>query len=60
MRGGELSSIGADAPHDKALGRGHACTKDSARATGDARDALGRAKEAKALREQFGLAGPDK
>jgi hypothetical protein len=55
--GGEVSSIGAGAAHDKALGRGHACTKDSARVTGDA---LGRAKEAKALRERYGLAGPDK
>ena len=36
------------AAHDKVLGRDHAWTKDSARITADALDALGRAEEAKA------------
>ena len=34
-------------------------TKDSARVTADAFDALGRAEEAKALRERYGLTGPE-
>jgi hypothetical protein len=47
------------AAHDKVLGRDHAWTKDSARVTADALDALGRAKEAKALRERHGVASSD-
>ena len=45
------------AAHDKALGRDHPWTKDSARVTADALDALGRTEEAKALRERYGLTG---
>ena len=45
---------GAVAAHDKALGRDHAWTKESARVTADALDALGRTEEAKALRERYG------
>jgi tetratricopeptide (TPR) repeat protein len=41
--------------HDKALGRDHPRTKDSARVTADALDALGRTEEAKALRERYGV-----
>ena len=48
------------AAHDKALGRDHAWTKDSARVTADALDALGRAEEAKALRERYGVTEPEK
>jgi hypothetical protein len=44
----------------KALGRDHSWTKDSGHVTADALDALGRTEEAKALRERYGLAGPDK
>jgi hypothetical protein len=44
------------ATHEVAPGLNHAWTKDSARVTADALDALGRAEEAKALREQYGLA----
>jgi hypothetical protein len=40
----------AFAAHDKVLGRDHAWTKDSARVTADALEALGRTEEAKALR----------
>jgi hypothetical protein len=43
------------AAHDKVLGRHHAWTKDSARITADALDALGRTEDAKALRERYGL-----
>jgi hypothetical protein len=43
------------AAHDKALGRDHAWTKDSARVTANALDALGRTEEAKALRERYGV-----
>jgi hypothetical protein len=43
--------------HDKVLGQNHDWTKDSARATADALDALGRAEEAKVLRERYGVAG---
>jgi tetratricopeptide repeat protein len=46
--------------HDKTLGRDHDLTKDSARITADALDALGRPEEAKALREQYGVAGQGK
>jgi tetratricopeptide (TPR) repeat protein len=48
------------AAHDKALGRGHAWTMDSARVTADALDALGRAEEAKALRERYGVTEPER
>ena len=48
------------AAHDKALGRDDAWTKDSARVTADALDALGRAEDAKALRERYGLTPPEK
>ena len=41
------------------LGRDNAWTKDSARVTADALDALGRTEEAKALRERYGLAGSE-
>jgi Tetratricopeptide repeat len=47
------------AAHDKALGRDHPWTKDSARVTADALDALGRTEEAKALREQYGITPPE-
>jgi hypothetical protein len=50
---------GAVAAHDKALGRDHAWTKESARVTADALDALGRTEDAKALREQYGVASSD-
>ena len=46
--------------HDKVLGRDHRWTKDSARVTADALDALGRTEEAKALRERYGLTPPEK
>jgi tetratricopeptide (TPR) repeat protein len=45
--------------HDHALGRGHSWTKDSARVTADALDALGRTEEAKALRERYGVVEPE-
>jgi hypothetical protein len=44
---------------DKAFGR-NAETTSSARVTADALDALGRSEEAKALREQYGITGPEK
>jgi tetratricopeptide (TPR) repeat protein len=47
------------AAHDKALGRDHAWTKDSARVTADALDSLARTEEAKALRERYGIAGSE-
>jgi len=43
------------AAHEKLLGRHHPWTKDSARVTADALDALGRTEEAKELRERYGL-----
>ena len=43
----------------KLLGRDHAWTKDSARVTADALDALGRTEEAKALRERYGVTPPE-
>ena len=46
--------------NDKVLGRDHAWTKGSARVTADALDALGRAEEAKALRERYGVTEPEK
>jgi hypothetical protein len=48
------------AVHDKAFGRNHAWTKDSARVTAAALDALGRTEEAKAVREQYGVTEPEK
>src|SRR5262249_22436136 len=45
--------------HDEVLGRNHALTKDSARVTADALYALGRAEEAKALRERYGVTSAD-
>jgi NB-ARC domain len=54
-----LSQI-ALAAHDKTLGRDHAWTKDSAYVTVDALDAWGLTGEAKALREKYGLAEPEK
>jgi len=45
--------------HDKGLGRDHPWTKDSARVTAAALDALGRTEEAKALRERYGLTEPE-
>jgi hypothetical protein len=45
--------------HGKVLGRDHAWTKDSARVTADALDALGRTEEAKALREKYGVTPPE-
>jgi hypothetical protein len=42
------------AAHTKLLGPNHPWTKDSARVTADALDALGRTEEAKALRERMG------
>ena len=47
------------AAHEKLLGRDHAWTKDSARVTADALDALGRTEEAKALRENYGVTSSD-
>jgi hypothetical protein len=43
------------AAHDKVLGQDHPWTKDSARVTADALDALGRTEEAKALRKRYGV-----
>jgi hypothetical protein len=43
----------------RVLGRDHAWTKDSARVTADALDALGRAEEAKPLRERYGVVEPE-
>jgi hypothetical protein len=48
------------ANHDDVLGRDHVWTKESARVTSDALDALGRGGEAKVLRERHGLAMPEK
>jgi hypothetical protein len=48
------------AVHDKVLGRDHTWTKDSAGVTANAFDALGRAEQAKALRERYGLTDPEK
>jgi tetratricopeptide (TPR) repeat protein len=45
------------AAHEKMLGQNHAWSKDSAGATADALDALGRAAEAAALRERYGPLG---
>ena len=48
------------AAHDKLLGRHHAWTKESARVTADALDALVRTEEVKALRERYSLMEADK
>ena len=58
----EALSLGdtALAAHHKVLGRDHTWTKDSASVTADAFDALGRTEEARALREQYGVAEPEK
>ena len=55
---GEALTLGETAfgAHDNTLGRDHDLTKDSARVTADALDALGRTGEAKALRERYGVA----
>jgi hypothetical protein len=45
--------------HEAASGLNHPWTKDSARVTADALDALGRTEEAKALRERYGLTGSE-
>ena len=45
--------------HDKVLGRDHPWTKESARITADALDALGRTEEAEALRERYGVTSSD-
>jgi tetratricopeptide (TPR) repeat protein len=47
------------AAHEMVLGRDHAWTKDSARVTADALEALGRTEDAKALRERYGLTPPE-
>jgi hypothetical protein len=44
---------------DAALAVHDAWTKDSARVTADALDALGRTEEAKALRERYGIKSSD-
>jgi hypothetical protein len=57
----EAVSLGNTAlnAQDKALGPDHAWTKDSARGTANALDALGRTEEAKALREKYGVASSE-
>ena len=50
----------AFAAHEKALGRDHAWTTDGTCVTADALAALGRTKEAKALRERYGVTQPEK
>jgi tetratricopeptide (TPR) repeat protein len=58
----EALSLGETAltAFDKVLGRNHPSTKgEGARVTADALDALGRAEEAKALRERYGIRGSD-
>ena len=47
------------ATHEAASGLNHPYTKDSARITADALDALGRTEEANALREQYGVTSSD-
>src|SRR5262249_44189272 len=44
---------------EKALSPHHRLPKDIARVTADALDALGRTEEAKAMRERYGVTGPD-
>jgi hypothetical protein len=55
--GAEALTFGetALASHEKALGKNHRWTKDSARTTADALAALGRGDEAAALRERYDL-----
>ena len=55
---GEALALGEAAlvVHDKVLGKDHPWTKDSARVTADALDALGRGGEAAALRRRYGIA----
>jgi tetratricopeptide (TPR) repeat protein len=48
------------ANHQKALGPDHTWTKDSARVTADALDALGRTEDAKALRQKYGVTETEK
>ena len=43
--------------HAATIGPHHSWTKDSARVTADALDALGRAEEAAVLREKYGIEG---
>jgi hypothetical protein len=50
----------AQEAYNQALGPNHIWTNDSPRVTADALDALGRTDEAKALRERYGVAGPEK
>jgi tetratricopeptide (TPR) repeat protein len=61
-RATEALTLGENAlaAHDKVLGRDHSWTKDSARVTADALDALDRTDEAKALRERYGVTGQGK
>ena len=47
------------ATHEAAFSLNHAWTKDSARVTADALDALGRTEEAKALQEQYRVTSSD-
>jgi hypothetical protein len=47
------------AAHGEVLGRDHAWTKESARVTANALDALGRTGEAKELRERYGVTSSD-
>jgi hypothetical protein len=47
------------ATHERINGPAHPWTKDSARVTADALDVLGRADEAAALRERYGLKTPE-
>jgi hypothetical protein len=49
----------APADHPRVFGRRHSHTKNSARVTADALDALGRTEEAKALRERYGVTSSD-
>jgi hypothetical protein len=48
-------SEAALAAHEKTLGENHPWTRDSARATADALDAINRADQAAALRVRYGL-----
>jgi len=52
---GETALAGSE----KVLGRNHAWTKDSARVTAAALDALGRTEKAKALGERSGVTSSD-
>ena len=59
-KGGLALGDTALAAHDKLLGRHHVWTKESARVTADALDALGSTEEAKALRARYWLTEPEK